>query len=116
MFSVGNFKCFILPDDLSGGVDGDLIDYEDDGYVAPNMSYVPEGLDEHEISSGAAVEGGKNEEDLLKEGEGEEAEAGDDSFEVSDNIYTKARWNNTNPQSCSKAHHTCTVSERGLYK
>ena len=59
-------------------MDGDLIDYEDDGYVAPNMSYVPEGLDEHEISSGA-VEGSKNEEDLLKE---DEAEAGDDSFEV----------------------------------
>ena len=35
-----------LSDDLSGGVEGvDLIDYED-GYVAPNMSYVPEGLDE----------------------------------------------------------------------
>ena len=64
-------------------MDGDLIDYEDDGYVAPNMSYVPEGLDEHEISSASAVEGSKNEEDLLKEGEGEEAEAGDDSFEVS---------------------------------
>ena len=30
-------------------MDGDLIDYEDDGYVAPNMSYVPEGLDEHEV-------------------------------------------------------------------
>ena len=92
MFSVGNFKCFILPDDLSGGVDGDLIDYEDDGYVAPNMSYVPEGLDEHEISSGAAVEGGKNEEDLLKEGEGEEAEAGDDSFEVSGSMHA---WQHT---------------------
>ena len=67
-------------------MDGDLIDYEDDGYVAPNMSYVPEGLDEHEISSGA-VEGSKNEEDLLKEGDGEEAEAGDDSFEVSGSMH-----------------------------
>ena len=33
-------------------MDGDLIDYEDDGYVAPNMSYVPEGLDEHEVTGG----------------------------------------------------------------
>ena len=32
----------------------DLIDYED-GYVAPNMSYVPEGLDEHEVGSGGGA-------------------------------------------------------------
>jgi hypothetical protein len=59
-------------DDLSGGVDGDLID---DGYVAPNMSYVPEGLDDHEVGAASAS---AQEEDLLK---GDDA-AGDDSFEV----------------------------------
>ena len=70
-------------------MEGDLIDYEDDGYVAPNMSYVPEGLDEHDVTGGggaAANKSGNNEEDILLKGEGEddgEEEAGEDSFEVS---------------------------------
>ena len=70
----------LFPDDLSGGVDGDLIDYEDDGYVAPNMSYVPEGLDEHEVSvMGGGGGGGNNDDILLKVGEDEE-----DTLEVND--------------------------------
>ena len=78
----------MISDDLSGGVDGDLIDYEDDGYVAPNMSYVPEGLDEHEVIGGGENKSGGNEEDLLKGGEDDdEEEAGDESFEVSGSVH-----------------------------
>lgn len=53
-------------DDLDAS--GDIID---DGYVGPNMSYVPEGLDDHQV--------GATDEDLLK---GDDGAPVDDSFEV----------------------------------
>ncbi len=63
----------------AGSLAGDDLDAEgeliDDGYVGPNMSYVPEGLDDHQVGTSAS------EEDLLKSDEG--AAVGDEIFDVS---------------------------------